>query len=404
MFKINKIILTIFLFSFSIEASEFLYEKANNFLCENITSGCIFSISPSYPFSPKIPTEIPVHAILSNYRYIYLIFHIPKNQKKQFHLMAYDTSNQETIISNGDYYDIDCNINTEYELRIFNELKEKSYVQFLFLGLQKNFQMKVEIKFKLNLTLYYNDFKLSKDNSLILANNNIVLNYFKDISNKLREKLEIIPRVKNICQKLFKIFDITIKYSPEILTDSKTIFTPPCFIVKISHSIGLESSVGRFFEPDDDILSYTQIEKGKIKYHIDGEDLLKDIGKLDSTVLKYFTSYDDIIENTFLELGVDAEPLSITVSTNPFLDSVTFSLAFYKSSDYLDLEFELELEIEVINPLLPEVEPIYAFNIDWNALKNPILVKGIVFALGIITTFVGAVNGINDLNLLPLNN
>ena len=170
MHRINKKLITTLLFfeiiAFSIEGDYYYNYDNKKVFCSNIETGCEFEISNSNPFSPKIPTENPYLAILNEYRYIYLIFNIPKNAQKKFYLMAYDTSDKKTIISNGDYYEIDLSVNTDYEIRIYKELKEERFIEFLFLGLSSNFRMKVEIRFKLDINLYFNDYKLDNDNSL----------------------------------------------------------------------------------------------------------------------------------------------------------------------------------------------------------------------------------------------
>ena len=116
-----------------------------NDICQDPT-GCDFSITTNYPISPKIPTRMPTKAILSSYKYIYLLFAIPNNQKqKNFFLEAYDISNGETIITNGDCYFIDTTQNTDYEIRIYKPLRNNSFIQFGFLGLLQNFTMLVRI-------------------------------------------------------------------------------------------------------------------------------------------------------------------------------------------------------------------------------------------------------------------
>ena len=116
-FKIMNIsIILVFLSTqvFSAEITDRYYSRTN-YICSNKTLGCTFTVSSSYPISPIIPTGIPTKAILNEYRYIYLLFSIPINQtQKTFYLEAYDISNQETIISNGDCYLIDTNKNTDY--------------------------------------------------------------------------------------------------------------------------------------------------------------------------------------------------------------------------------------------------------------------------------------------------
>ena len=131
-----KIFLFLLLLSFSLADK---YNKGTyNVICANKDIGCMFNISINYPISPKIPTSIPNKATLGAYRYIYLSFDAPKSQTiKTFYLEAYDTSNGETIISNGDCYLIDITKNSDYEIRIYKELKSNSFVQFRFFEFSK---------------------------------------------------------------------------------------------------------------------------------------------------------------------------------------------------------------------------------------------------------------------------
>ena len=122
----NSIILLLFLSPiFCSESSEILDNLANyGMICSNKDEGCSFNVTKDYPISPKIPTSIPTKAILSDYRYIYLRFSIPRKQnQKTFYLEAYYTSNGETIISNGDCYYINTNQNNDYEIRIYKKTK-----------------------------------------------------------------------------------------------------------------------------------------------------------------------------------------------------------------------------------------------------------------------------------------
>ena len=132
---------------FSSENSEQYYNLVDyDNICSDKYKGCSFYVSYNYPISPKIPTYIPNHALLGDYRYVYLRFTIPKTQKqKSFYLEAYDTSNGETIISEGDCYLINTNENNDYEINIFKQLKENSYIRFGFFGIPQNFIMSVKL-------------------------------------------------------------------------------------------------------------------------------------------------------------------------------------------------------------------------------------------------------------------
>lgn len=410
MLGINKKLLTTILFFeiivFSIEGEEYYdYDKANKIFCANMTFGCAFNISNSNPFSPKIPTVIPYKAILNDYRYIYLIFHIPKNKQKKFYLMAYDTSDKKTIISNGNYYKIDLNKNTDYEIRIYKELKEGSFIEFLFLGINKNFQMNVEIRFNLDINLYFSDFKLDKDNSLNSNKNKEVSNYYKEIQKKLKKRKQIIEEaIYNINQIIKKNFDITMSFSIEELSDSKTVFIAPCLLVTASYGTELEISFGKFMEDDEEgyeVINGMLIRKDKINYHIDGNDLIKDLMKEDNNVIKTFQSYLGDIENLFVESNLEYEQISLTVSTN--FKCVKYTLSFSEDHKYFDQIYYIEIKLELTNPIIYKPAPVYAYNINWNTVGRKVkpILKGIVFVLTTTATIAGIINGLDTSNLFP---
>lgn len=405
MLGINKISLSTILFFeifvFSIEKSDFYdYDSAKNIFCSDVTVGCVFTISYSYPFSPKIPTEIPVKAILGDYRYIYLIFHIPKNMQKKFYLMAYDTSDKKTIISNGNYYKIDCDINTDYEIRIYKELNNDTFVEFLFLGLKKNFEMKVEIRFKLDINLYFYDFKLDKDNSLNSNSNKEISNYYNELKKKVKKRLAIVEEaIYNTNQILRKKFDITMSFSKEELKFSKTAFVPPCFVVTATIATELDTSISRFMNETEDgfqvINGMIIEEKNKINYQVDGSDLIKSLKGEDINVIKTFQSYFGDIENLFLESSLQYEQICLTVSTN--LQCVKYTLSFTEDHKYFEQIYYIELKIEVTNPIIYKPAPVYAYGINWNTvnLKLKPILGGVVFVLTVSAAIAGIVNGVD---------
>lgn len=297
MFNIYKIFLTsIFLFLYSIEGDkDWYYERSKNIFC---AEQCSFNISSSYPFSPKIPTEIPVNAILSNYKYIYLIFHVPNDQINKFYLMAYITSTNETIISNGDFYEIDLNENNEYEIRIFKELIINSYIQFLFLGLPKDFIIKVDIKFKLDLHLYFHDIALSKDNSKNSSNEIIILKLLEDMKNQQNNQIQRLNEVIEITNEILKkMFDTTISFNLNEFSYSEIISVFP-YIVTVSYNVGLEVSTNEFFEPEKNKFSETKIVNNEIVFH--SQDLLKGEVNIDNKLIKYLDLYNKNIKDIFL--------------------------------------------------------------------------------------------------------
>ena len=388
--KIFIIILVSLLPKFSFEGNkDYYYKRTKNIFCSDLENGCNFKISSNNPISPKIPTEIPVNAILGSYRYIYLIFHIPQNQIQKFYLMAYDTSSKETIISNGDYYEIDCNENNKYEIRIFKSLKIDSFVQFLFLGITKNIVIEVEIKFKLSIFLYTYDIRLSNDNSLESSNNELILKYIDEINKKNIDKMETLNQVKEVIEIITKkMFDTTINLNNDELLYSEVFFYPPCFIVTLSYKVGLEISTENFFEPENNKLSETKVLKGKIDIHSDGLDLLGGKINIDNTIIKYFDLYNKKTKEVIFDFGLETETYSVTISTNALFDCLIYTFRFFNNDKFENIVYEIEIKIEINNIMLAEIakNPQTVYSIDLSSLERnkEIIVKGVIFALIII--------------------
>ena len=394
MYMINKITLNIILFfllmNFSIEGYDWYYKKNKKIFCADKEEGCTFTISSNNPISPKIPTSILEHAlIMGDYKYIYLIFY-PEGQIKRFYLMAYDNSNKETIISNGDIYDIDCSEKNKYEIQIFKPLKTNSLIQFLFLGLPENFYMEVEIRFKLNPILYLDDIKLNDENSLKSSDNENILKYLDEMDRKSNAQIKRIIAAKQIFSKIAKnLFDTTIYLSGYEFTWSEIIMAPPCLIVTISYEVGLEISTEKFFETENNILSETKIIKGKIDSHYDGLDLLDGNVNIDNNLLKYFDLYNKNIQEIILSFGLETESCSITVSTNALLNCIIYTLRFFNDNESGTILYEIEIKIEINNNMLAQLaitpKSIYSFN--WPILNEnkKILITGVIYAL-IITS------------------
>lgn len=409
MHGINKKLITTILyfeiFAFSFVGNSYYYDNKNVF-CSDIETGCEFEISNSNPFSPKIPTENLYQAILNDYRYIYLIFNIPKNFQNKFYLMAYDTSDKKTIISNGDYYEIDLNVNTNYEIRIYKELKEERFIEFLFLGLNSNFQMKVEIRFKLDIDLYFNDFKLDKDNSLNSNSNKKISNYFKEIQTKLKKRYKIVEEaIFNINQILRKHFDITMSFSVEELKASKTIFIAPCFVVTATYATELQTSLSKFMQDtEDDFVCINGVvfeENNKVNYQIDGKDLIKDLMKEDNNVIKTFKSYFGDIESFVLESNLQYKQLCLTVSTN--FESIKYTLSFTEDHKYFEQIYYIEIDIKITNPIINKPAPVYSYGINWNTVGEKIkpILKGVIYVSSTLAVIAGLGQGIDASNLLP---
>ena len=402
------IILLLLLMNFSNEGYEWFYEKNKRFFCANKEKWCTFTISYNKPISPKIPTVIPSHAILSEYRYIYLIFDILEGKKNKFYLMAYDSSTKDTIISNGDAYIIDCNQNNKYEIQIFKTLKNNSFIQFLFLGLPKNFNMKVEIRFKLDQLLYLEDFKLNDLNSLKSSNDELLLEYLDEINNKSNaQKERIVSAKKNFCKITQNFFDTTINLNKDEFesTYSEIIMTPPGFVVIISYEVGLEISTEKFFETENNILSETKVINGKIYSHYDGFDLLIGKKNLDNNILKYIDLYNKNIQDIILSFGIEKESYSITVSTNESFNCTLFTLRFFNDIGAGTIKYEIEIKIEANNIMLSQLEkfpkPAYSFNWSYLNENRRMLITGVIYTL-IITSAILTNDSASGLLTLPV--
>lgn len=386
----NQIIIKIFLFlsmiAFSSEISERYYNRANyNDICSNADLGCYFTVSNNYPTSPKIPTSIISDAILSDYRYIYLIFSIPNEQtNKNFYLEAYDTSIKETIISNGDCYFIDTTQNAKYEIRIFKKLKENSFIRFGFLGLSDNFEMTVNLEFKLNHLLYFTDIALSSDNSLYKANQPSLVKYFEEFNKKMAEQKQRKMLAKQTINKIVEnVFSssIDITLFDEDFFDSETLFVPPCLTLTASYSVGVEISTDKLFNPEKYLISETKVVEGKIGYHSDGLNLLDGKINLDNKLYKLSEAYNKKISNLILEFGIETDNYILTVSTNANFDCLIYTMT-YLYGDTKAINYEIEIKIEIDNQALKEkvnnqvksYESVYSnLSVDSNIIKSIIL-------------------------------
>ena len=383
-----KILLFLSMIAFSEEISERYYNRANyNDICSNANEGCYFTVSNNYPLSPKIPTSIPSDAILSDYRYIYLIFFIPNEQtKKTFYLEAYDTSDKETIISNGDCYFIDTTENVKYEIRIFKKLKENSFVRFGFLGLSDDFEMTVKLEFKLNHILYFTDKALSSDNSLYKNDQSSLVKYFEEFNKKMAEqkqrKILAKQAISQIVENAFSSsMDITL--FDEDFYDSETIFVPPCLTLTLSYSVGLEISTEKLFYPDKYLISETKVVEGKISYHSNGINLFDGKINVDNKLYKLLEAYNKDISNLILEFGIETDNYILTVSTNDNFDCLIYTIT-YHYEDTQAIYYEIEIKIEIDNQALKGMvkkkvksyESVYS-----NIYVDSNIIKGIILAL-----------------------
>jgi len=301
-----------------------------------------------------------------------LRFTIPKTQKqKSFYLEAYDTSNGETIISEGDCYLINTNENNDYEINIFKELKENSYIRFGFFGIPQNFIMSVKLQFRRDLGLYFRDIKLSNINSLNRKAIPSLGQYLKEKENQISQQKERMKMLKIICSQImgniFKTSLDTNLFGDPFFSSFK-IPSSPYFIVTISSSVGLDLAIENVFLPEKNILSETTIKNGKIDTHYDGLDFLKGKLYINFDLLKIVESYDKIVEDMALKFGKEND-YTLTVSTDEDISYELLTLRYYygKTSK---IYFEIQIKIQFNNKKLKELAILQMENIPYLPYKG----------------------------------
>ena len=385
-------------------------------ICSDKNIECSFNVSYNYPISPKIPTDIPSYAILNPYRYIYLEFIIPRTQsQKTFYLEAYDTSNQETIISNGDCYYIDTTANIDYEIRIYKTLKTDSYIRFGFLGISQNFAMTVRLRFLLSISLYFNDIALTYSNSLNKTNISSLAKYLGENNMKIKKKKKREKLAKETISKIMeKIFDTSVDLTlfEDPYFSSAIIPVSPIFLVTVSYTVGLDLTTENIFLPESHVLSETTVKNGIIDTHYDRLDfsLLTESGNGD--VIKFVESYNKRIKDMALEFVQDiADHFTFIVSTNDDDSIVVFILRYYKNKK---IYYEIQIKIQFNNFQIQEAAkqiavPIKSFlkNIDKIFPLPQIFFEGAFAVLGVYNTLMSTnpafSNAIQSLPLLDNN-
>ena len=342
-----KIFLFLLLLSFSNELTDKYNRGTYNVICATKNKGCTFNITSNYPISPKIPTFILENAIIGSYWYIYLLF-TPQQKPQTFYLEAYDTSNGETIISNGDCYLIDISDDSDYEIRIDKELKSNGFVQLRFFGLPQNFTMQVRLQFELSGALYIRDKVLDKDNSLY--KNDLAPKYIEEYNKKLVNQNERQIMCKEIIKKIRNNFfgtKLDIKQSILLGYDFINSISIPLlpFLITISYSVGLEISPEKIFKPERNILSETKVTNGKITFITNGIDSSGYKKNLDKAFSKIMESYNNRIIDLILGFGIDNENFSLTVSSSSY-SVIILTFTFY-SENTNTIKYEIEIKIDI---------------------------------------------------------
>ena len=384
--------LLIFSHIFYIENSENNYNLINfNGICPD-KNECSFSVSYNYPMSPKIPNSFPGNAIIGDYRYVYLTFTIPDTQnQKSFYLEAYDTSNKETIISNGDCYYINTTKNNKYEIRIYKKLKRDSYIRFEFSGISQDFTMTVNLRFTLDFILFVNDIALTDKNSY----NKIYIDSLKDyliekgkkiIEQKNREKLS-----KATCSKIMEsIFNTFLNQTlfEDPYYSSIVIPASPFFLVTVEYTVGLDLTFENLFKPERNILSETTIIEGKIESHYDRFYFLNEKINKNSNIIKIIELYNKRVIELVLELMKETKYFTLTISTDSNNKIAIFTLKYYNEKTK-KIDYEIQIKIQFNNLNLKKLAnkasiPIISFLTDEEIIKN--IFDRFLFVLGVFDT------------------
>ena len=340
----------------------------NDNICSNKYTGCSFYVTKNYPISPKIPTKIPTKAILNNYRYIYLTFSIPETQEqKSFYLEAYSITDEESIITNGDCYLINTKENVDYELRIDKTLPTNDYIRFGFFGFKDDFIMEVQLRFLLDINLYFNDIALSYENSLKRNNIPSLEEYLKESEKHLALLKDRETIAKQMCYKIMEKFFDTYLDIDQFEGDAffSSVITPisPYVVSIVRFALTKVMDVQNILHPESVILSETTIRKGKIVHHEDGLDYLDGNTLVNNDVLKTIELYNKRITDMALELNSDKD-FTLIISTNKDINFLVYTLKFYSNESDL-IYYENEIEISLTNdrihelivniPTLPEI-------------------------------------------------
>ena len=416
MYKVEKqyffiFILILLSFNLSNGANPWEYDIRKENVCSDKNNGCYFTVSPNYPYSPIIPTSIPVHAILGNYRYVYLIFTILPESQSTFYLSAYDVSSGKTIISNGNCYHIDLNENLEYELRIYDELKLYSYIRFEFLGLKSGTELKVNFRFLLDIGLYQRDIALNYENSLVMDDIDFVKKYLGELEKKRINQSKRMEEAKEKARQICKIwfnFDLTLNLiKNEYINADKFVTSSGC-IVTVSISAGLDIQKENILEPENDILSEYLYNQGEIDFHSEGHDIFKDKVNIDNKVIKYYSALKNFYESKIVELEFRNDIFTLIISFDFANNALKYTYNFHKDIETLSIYYQVEIKIEVRNlqfqEALVDQQESYMKNMILEE-KQKLYLSGLVFALGIAAVcFVGGANPAIALIALPLFN
>ena len=410
---LNLLVLLIASLDISLEDSSWFYERNKNVYCPSKYEFCDCEITFNNPYTPIIPGKFLNQAILSYYRYIYLIFIFPSEEiQKTFYLEATDITKGKTVISNGDCYPIDLNKNVQYELRIYQPVYDTE-ISIKFLGLNPGFKIQLSIKFLRDLNIYYNGIMLTNTNSLYqsqvleLIENNDRL---KPLEIRQKERKERALQTANkILMNLFgKTLDTDAIFKENIFT--QTFFIPPVLLVTLSTAVGLEETTESLFKPNDDeekISEHISVYGGVTLDSNMFDDILGDNWIVTNFFMELLKLYNQKVNDLVFYLGLQTEVFTLTISKSLTKPCIILTLRFFDQvthKNFYEIEIKVELTNQMILDMVLETQTILAnafyeaieFKINYGdeiLLKfNGIVLVIVIFAI-IITAILAAKGG-----------
>jgi len=313
--------------------------------CPDKEKECNFNLTYNYPISPKIPISFLKEAIIGSYLYVYLTFQDTQTQKV-FYLEAYETSMEENIIKNGDCYLINITNENLYEIRIYKELNEDSFIRFRFFGISKNFSMIVKLEFPLSLLNYAIDENLDDENSIYKSTLPLYEYYLEEKNKQKKGETYSKSSCEIIIKNIFKT-NLDVDLLNESYYNSAIIPASPFLLVSLEYTVGMDLSTQNFFKPEKNILSETKVIDGKIDSHYDRFYFKNEfLNNNNNIVNKIVELYDKKVLNMVLNLTSEIKNFTLTISTNSKNNIAVLTFKVYNDDSKT---YEIQIKIQFNN-------------------------------------------------------
>lgn len=358
--KILSLLFLLFsLLNSSKEDNDWFYERNKKLFCPSRNSSCQVNITYNNPYTPMILGNYLERAILEPYHFIYLIFDLPKKPiQRSFYLEAYDIIKNENLISNGDCYKININMINEHELRIYKPVNN-TIIQIKFLGLNPQFFMKVTIKLKRDLRIYFNGIILNYENSLNKSDIKELKDYNEESNQQTikqnQRKTQAIEKANEILFKLFKkTLQTDFEFSQNIYTE--IIPFPPFLLITITISVGYTDSTENYLEPEDDEITLTKFISfnGGIELDSDNFEIFDGNIEVDSLIFNIIQLFNKKVNDLLFTLGLGNDYFSLRISTSILNRYVSLTLSFLNPANKR-IEYEIQIKIEITNRYVLEL-------------------------------------------------